>query len=96
MDSITRECIKLLHENQELSGEQISDCMREIMTGKATHSQIGAFLMLLQARPLNVDILMNSASSLLSLSLPFEWSNDSVDIVGTGKLLSNKFLNFRW
>jgi anthranilate phosphoribosyltransferase len=86
MENVTRECIKRLYENQELTGKQISDCMREIMTGTATHSQIGAFLMLLQGRPLNADILLFSASSLLSLSLPFEWSKDSVDIVGTGTL----------
>lgn len=55
-----------------------------LMSGEATPSQIGAFLMALRVRGETVDEIVGAVSSMRSRMLPVAAPDDAVDIVGTG------------
>jgi anthranilate phosphoribosyltransferase len=55
-----------------------------LMSGEATPSQIGAFLMALRVRGETVDEIVGAVSSMRSRMLPVSAPDDAVDIVGTG------------
>ena len=45
-----KECISILLENENLTKEQATRCMTEIMTGEASPAQIGSFLVVLRKK----------------------------------------------
>ncbi len=55
-----------------------------IMSGDATPSQIGAFLMALRVRGETVDEIKGAVSTMRAKMLPVEAPEDAIDIVGTG------------
>lgn len=55
-----------------------------IMSGEATPSQIGGFLMALRVRGETVDEIVGAVGSMRARMLPVAVPNDAVDIVGTG------------
>ncbi|MES5097010.1 anthranilate phosphoribosyltransferase [Agrobacterium sp. BA1120] len=55
-----------------------------LMSGEATPSQIGAFLMALRVRGETVDEIVGAVSSMRSRMLPVTAPADAIDIVGTG------------
>ena len=71
------------HEN--LSNEEMTDVMHQIMTGNATDSQIGGFLIAMRMKGETVDEITAAATVMRSLATPVELEKDNlVEIVGTG------------
>ena len=69
---------------ENLSKEQATWAMRQIMSGEATASQIGAFMLALRGKGETVEELAGLVDVMLENALLLETGNDAVDIVGTG------------
>lgn len=69
---------------QDLTGEEMRSVMTIIMSGEATPSQIGAFLMGLRVKGESVGEIAAAVSILREKMIPVEAPEDVVDIVGTG------------
>lgn len=69
---------------EDLSRESASWAMREIMSGEATPSQIGAFMLALRSKGETVSELSGLVDVMLENALLLDTGNDAVDIVGTG------------
>lgn len=76
--------LSLLLAGEDLDKEQASWAMRQIMSGEATPSQIGAFMLALRGKGETVDELAGLVDVMLENALLLETGNDAVDIVGTG------------
>ncbi|MEE9322784.1 MAG: anthranilate phosphoribosyltransferase [Granulosicoccus sp.] len=77
---------------QNLSTEEMSDVMRLVMTGEATPSQIGGFLVALRMKGETVDEVAAAASVMRSLAAAVSLGDQSaIDIVGTGGDASSTF-----
>lgn len=69
---------------ESLDRDEASSAFEIIMSGDATPSQIGGFLMGLRVRGETVDELIGAVSTMRSKMTPVEAPADAVDIVGTG------------
>lgn len=69
---------------ESLTREQARQAFDVLMSGEATPSQIGAFLMALRVRGETVDEIVGAVSSMRSRMLPVTAPADAMDIVGTG------------
>ncbi|XUY28001.1 anthranilate phosphoribosyltransferase [Agrobacterium sp. rho-8.1] len=69
---------------ESLSREQSRQAFDILMSGEATPSQIGAFLMALRVRGETVDEISGAVSSMRSRMIPVTAPADAMDIVGTG------------
>lgn len=69
---------------ESLNREEAASAFGIIMSGDATPSQIGGFLMGLRVRGETVDELIGAVSTMRSKMTPVEAPKDAVDIVGTG------------
>lgn len=70
---------------QDLSSEQMSAVMKQVMTGEATPSQIGGFLVALRMKGETVDEVAAAASVMRSLADGVSLGDKpAIDIVGTG------------
>lgn len=69
---------------ESLNREDARQAFDVLMSGEATPSQIGAFLMALRVRGETVDEIIGAVSSMRSRMLPVTAPNDAIDIVGTG------------
>ena len=67
-----------------LDREEARSAFEIIMSGSATPSQIGGFLMALRVRGETVDEIYGAVSSMRARMLPVEAPDDAIDIVGTG------------
>lgn len=67
-----------------LNREEATSAFDIMMTGEATPSQIGGFLMALRVRGETVEEIAGAVSSMRSRMLKVEAPADAVDIVGTG------------
>ena len=77
--------IKKITENQNLSNEEMTDVMQQIMTGQASDSQIGGFLIGMRMKGETVDEITAAAAVMRSLATPVELDKTNlVEIVGTG------------
>jgi anthranilate phosphoribosyltransferase len=77
--------IKSVMKRQDLSSEDMSDVMQQIMTGQATPAQIGGFLVGLQMKGETITEIAAAAKVMRSLATPVEISGDHVvDTCGTG------------
>ncbi|MBL7003180.1 MAG: anthranilate phosphoribosyltransferase [Gammaproteobacteria bacterium] len=87
-----QQAIKAVTEKQDLSRDDMTDVMRQIMTGEATDSQIGGFLIGLRMKGETVDEITAAASVMRELSTKVETSADYlVDTCGTGGDASGSF-----
>lgn len=78
--------------SENLSSETMRDVMRQIMTGNATQSQIGAFLVALRMKGESIDEIAGAVEVMRELATGVEVSGEHlVDIVGTGGDESNLF-----
>lgn len=68
----------------DLSSDQTSWAMREMMSGDAAPAQIAGFLVALRAKGETVTELRALADVMLEHALPIEVSGPTLDIVGTG------------
>jgi anthranilate phosphoribosyltransferase len=72
-------------ENQNLTQNEMTDVMHQIMTGQATDSQIGGFLVAMRMKGETVEEITAAASVMRSLATPVELDTTNlVEIVGTG------------
>ncbi|MBD9372260.1 anthranilate phosphoribosyltransferase [Rhizobium sp. ARZ01] len=69
---------------QPLDREEARAAFEIIMSGSATPSQIGGFLMALRVRGETVDEMYGAVSSMRARMLPVTVPADAIDIVGTG------------
>ena len=69
---------------QDLTGEEMRSVMTTIMSGDATPSQIGAFLMGLRVKGETVGEIAAAVSILREKMVPVAAPDDVIDIVGTG------------
>lgn len=84
--------IKAVTENQDLSAQEMTSVMRLIMTGEATQSQIGGFLVGLRMKGETVDEIAAAASVMRELSTKVDVDkNHLVDTCGTGGDSSGSF-----
>ncbi|MCM5558782.1 anthranilate phosphoribosyltransferase [Pleomorphomonas sp. JP5] len=74
-----------------LSREEATSAFDIMMTGEATPSQIGGFLMALRVRGETVEEIAGAVSSMRSRMLRVDAPADAVDIVGTGGDASGSF-----
>ncbi len=72
-------------EKENLSIDEMTDVMHQIMTGQATDAQIGGFLIAMRMKGETVEEITAAASVMRSLATPVELDKDKlVEIVGTG------------
>lgn len=77
--------LKLVINKQDLTSDQMTAVMQQIMTGDATPSQIGGFLVALQMKGETVVEIAAAASVMRSLATPVHLDGDHiVDTCGTG------------
>lgn len=87
-----QQAIKAVTEHQNLSAEDMTAVMRLIMTGEATPSQVGGFLVGLRMKGETVDEVAAAAAVMRELSTKVEVEKDHlVDTCGTGGDSSGSF-----
>lgn len=69
---------------RDLTGEEMRGVMRSIMSGDATPSQLGAFLMGMRVKGETVVEIAAAVSIMREQMIPVSAPEDAVDIVGTG------------
>jgi anthranilate phosphoribosyltransferase len=80
-----KSALKAVTENRDLSMDEMSSVMRNIMTGETTPAQIGGFLIGLRMKGETVDEIAAAAQIMRELVTPVSVdSQHLVDIVGTG------------
>lgn len=83
--------IGIVANGDSLSQEQARDAFNIIMSGEATPSQIGGFLMALRVRGETVDEITGAVEVMRSKMLRVEAPDDAIDIVGTGGTGKGKY-----
>ncbi|MEE9310049.1 MAG: anthranilate phosphoribosyltransferase, partial [Cocleimonas sp.] len=79
-------------ENQDLTQDEMTSVMQQIMTGQATDSQIGGFLVAMRMKGETVEEITAAAGVMRSLATPVELDTTNlVEIVGTGGDSSGSF-----
>jgi anthranilate phosphoribosyltransferase len=73
-----------LEARRNISRDQSSWALSEIMTGNATESEVSSFMLALRAKGETVEELAGLVDTMLENALKLETGNDAVDIVGTG------------
>lgn len=73
-----------LGEGDNLTGEEMRSALGTIMSGEATESQIGGFLMGLRVKGETVGEIAAAVSVLRAKMLPVDAPENAMDIVGTG------------
>lgn len=87
-----KQALALVVDQQDLRKEDMQAVMQQIMTGKATDSQIGGLLVALRMKGETVDEISGAADAMRALATPVEISvPNAVDIVGTGGDGANLF-----
>jgi anthranilate phosphoribosyltransferase len=77
--------IQKITEKQNLTSDEMSDVMHQIMTGQATDAQIGGFLIGMRMKGETVEEITAAASVMRALATPVSLDKDKlVEIVGTG------------
>jgi anthranilate phosphoribosyltransferase len=76
--------LSALSHRESLDNEQASAAMSAIMSGDATPSQIGAFLMALRTKGETVEEMEGFARTMLSFALPVRAPEPVIDTCGTG------------
>jgi anthranilate phosphoribosyltransferase len=87
-----KEALAIVVAGTDLTREQMSAVMRQIMTGEATDAQIGGFLTAMRIKGETVAEITAAADVMRALATPVRVANpNAVDIVGTGGDGSNLF-----
>jgi len=87
-----QQALQQLFEHQDLSKDDMSSVMMEIMTGKCSDSQIGAFLAAMRMKGETVDEVAGAVTVMRSLASGVELKDqNAIDIVGTGGDASSTF-----
>ncbi|MGB1239885.1 MAG: anthranilate phosphoribosyltransferase [Pseudomonadales bacterium] len=87
-----REALGAVVEQRDLTTAEMQSVMMQIMTGQATDSQMGAFLMGLRMKGESVKEIAGAARVMRELAIPVSIATENaVDIVGTGGDSANLF-----
>jgi anthranilate phosphoribosyltransferase len=79
-----KHALSRIAERRDLTGEDMRAVMRIIMSGEATPSQIGAFLMGMRIKGETVGEIAAAVSIMRENMIPVDAPEDAIDIVGTG------------
>jgi anthranilate phosphoribosyltransferase len=80
-----KDTLQHLFDHQTLSSEAAYDVLKDIGQGEYNPSEISAFLIVFQMRPITVEELGGFRQALLDLCLPVDLSEfDPIDLCGTG------------
>ena len=79
-----KQALNKIASRQDLTGEEMRSVMHTIMSGEATPSQIGAFLMGMRVKGETVGEIAAAVSILREKMVPVDAPEDVIDIVGTG------------
>jgi anthranilate phosphoribosyltransferase len=80
-----------LARREDLSTEEAAEAMQAVMSGEATHGQIGCFLMALRTKGETSDEVEGLANTMLELASPVNPPEPVVDTCGTGGDRSGTF-----
>ncbi len=87
-----QEALARVVEHIDLSREEMTDVMRQVMTGQCTESQITAFLVALRMKSESIEEITGAAQVMRELATPVRPTKGPlVDIVGTGGDGANLF-----
>lgn len=86
-----KEAISILIERIDLSEKEMSDTMREIMEGKSTDAQIGAFLTALRLKGETIAEITGAAKVMREKALSIKAPDGTVDTCGTGGDMAQTF-----
>jgi len=86
-----REAINLLVQGINLSESEMAECMGEIMEGKATDAQIGAFLAALRIKGETVEEITGAAKVMREKAARIDAPEGVVDTCGTGGDMAHTF-----
>lgn len=86
-----REAIKMLIDNLSLSEAEMAECMKEIMEGRATDAQIGAFLTGLRIKGETVEEITGAARIMREKAITIKAPEGVLDTCGTGGDMSHTF-----
>ncbi len=86
-----KEAIKMLVSNINLSESEMAECMKEIMEGKATDAQIGAFLTAMRIKGETVEEITGAARIMREKATAVKAPEGVLDTCGTGGDMSHTF-----
>lgn len=86
-----KEAIKMLVSNINLSEIELAECMKEIMEGKTTNAQIGAFLTALRIKGETVDEITGAARIMREKAAVIRAPEGVLDTCGTGGDMAHTF-----
>ncbi|MCX8031069.1 MAG: anthranilate phosphoribosyltransferase [Thermodesulfovibrionales bacterium] len=86
-----REAIKLLVQNIGLSEAEMTECMGEIMEGKATDAQIASFLTALRMKGENTEEITAAARVMREKAIKIKAPEGVIDTCGTGGDMAGTF-----
>ncbi|NWF97889.1 MAG: anthranilate phosphoribosyltransferase [Nitrospirae bacterium] len=86
-----KEAINMLVNNINLSENEMAECMKEIMEGKATDSQIASFLTALRIKGETVDEITGAAKIMREKATKIKAPEGVLDTCGTGGDMSHTF-----
>lgn len=86
-----KEAINMLVGNIGLSEQETAECMTEIMDGRATDAQIGAFLTALRIKGETVEEITGAARIMRQMATRIKAPDGVLDTCGTGGDMSNTF-----
>jgi len=86
-----KEAIHMIVSNISLSEGEMAECMREIMEGKTTDAQIGAFLTALRIKGETVEEITGAARIMREKATTINAPEGVLDTCGTGGDMSNTF-----
>jgi anthranilate phosphoribosyltransferase len=86
-----KEAINILINNISLSETEMAECMNEIMEGRATDAQIGAFLAALRIKGETVDEITGAARIMREKAAKINAPDGVLDTCGTGGDMSHTF-----
>lgn len=86
-----KEAINILVNDISLSETETAECMNEIMEGRATDAQIGAFLVALRIKGETVDEITGAARTMREKAAKIKAPEGVLDTCGTGGDMSHTF-----
>jgi anthranilate phosphoribosyltransferase len=86
-----KEAINLVINNISLTEPEMAECMMEIMEGRATDAQIGAFLTALRIKGETVEEITGAARVMREKATKIKAPEGVIDTCGTGGDMSNTF-----
>ena len=87
-----QEALARLVDNKDLSRDEMSAVMHQVMSGAASDAQIGGLLVALRMKGETIDEIAGAAQVMRQLATPVDFAHENlVDLVGTGGDGANLF-----